>query len=281
MRIRVVTLNIWNDEGDPRRPELINRELRELRPDLVALQEVIHTDDRSQLDALLDGTGLQVTHQAQTAATAPPEAGYGGNAIATRWPHRIAELVDLRMSDAMDVPWLSIAALVPLPELGDVLFIAPTTSWRLAAESARERQAVALTDLDSRHRTALPTIIAGDFNATPDAASIRYLTGRQSLAGRSVQYHDAWAVAGDGQGHTWNIDNPNARKEIDGVIRQPGHRRRIDYVFVGGWDAHPTAYCRVTAAALAFAEPTDGIWPSDHFGVRADLDIGYSTTVSA
>jgi len=34
--------------------------------------------------------------------------------------------------------------------------------------------------------TELPTIIAGDFNATPDAASIRYLAGRQSLGGRSV-----------------------------------------------------------------------------------------------
>ena len=279
MRIRVVTLNIWNSEGDPRRLELINRELRELRPDLLALQEVIHSDERGQLDALLDGTGLHATHQAQTAAVIPPDAAnYGGNALASRWPHRVVEVLDLRMSDALDVPWLGIAALVPLPDLGEVLFITPTTSWRLAAESARERQVVALTDLESRHRTALPTIIAGDFNATPDAACIRYLTGRQSLGGRSVNYHDAWAIAGDGPGHTWNIDNPNARTEIDAVIRQPGHRRRIDYVFVGGWDTHPTAYCRVTAAELAFTEPTDGIWPSDHFGVLADLDIGYSTT---
>nr|WP_246563174.1 endonuclease/exonuclease/phosphatase family protein [Bradyrhizobium liaoningense] len=106
------------------------------------------------------------------------------------------------MSDANDVPWCSLAGTTPIPSEGELLFIAATTSWRLAAESARERQVVALTDLDARHRRTLPTIIAGDFNATPDAASIRYLGGLQSLAGRSVKYHDAWQIAGDGPGYT-------------------------------------------------------------------------------
>jgi hypothetical protein len=67
------------------------------------------------------------------------------------------------------------------------------------------------------------------------------------------------------------------RSEIDNVIRQPGHRRRIDYVLVGSWDAHPEAYCRVDTVDLTFNEPDGGIWPSDHFGVLADLDIGISS----
>jgi endonuclease/exonuclease/phosphatase family metal-dependent hydrolase len=279
MRIRVGTLNVWNDEGDPRRVELINQELRELRPDFLALQEVLHNDETSQLKPLLDGTGLHATHQAQTGAVIPARAAaFGGNAVATRWPHRIVEVADLRMSDAPDVPWFALAARVPLPELGEILFIAPTSSWRLAAESARERQAVALTDLDSRHRTELPTIIAGDFNATPESASMRYLTGLQSQGGRSVCYHDAWAVAGNGPGYTWSTENPNAASEIEKIVRQPGHRRRIDYILVGSWDAHPKAHCRIESAALAFHRPINGIWPSDHFGVIADLEIGYPAT---
>jgi endonuclease/exonuclease/phosphatase family metal-dependent hydrolase len=104
-------------------------------------------------------------------------------------------------------------------------------------------------------------------------ASIRCLTGRQSLAGRSVLYHDAWAVAGDGPGHTWTADNPNAATVIDQIVGQPDHRRRIDYVLVGSWDAHPGAGCRIEAAALAFDQPTDGVWLSDHFGVVVDLDL--------
>jgi hypothetical protein len=31
MRLRVVTLNVWNTEGDVRRPELINQEFKRLQ----------------------------------------------------------------------------------------------------------------------------------------------------------------------------------------------------------------------------------------------------------
>lgn len=274
MRLRILTLNVWNDEGDPRRFDRINRELRTLAPDLVALQEVIQTTERNQLDVLLDGTGLHGTHQARLTAVAPPYAErYGGSAIATRWPHQVVEMLDLRQSDALDVPWCSLAATVPIPGEGDLLFIAATAAWRLDAEAARERQAVALTDLDARHRQTLPTIIAGDFNASPDAASIRFLTGLQSIGGRSVRYHDAWAVAGKGPGHTWTADNPNAKSGIDQIVRQPDYRRRFDYVFVGSWHAHPKARCHIETAALAFDRPVDGIWASDHFGVVVDVEV--------
>jgi endonuclease/exonuclease/phosphatase family metal-dependent hydrolase len=278
MRLRVVTFNVGNEEGDPRRIELINRELRRLDPDLVALQEVVHTGERNQLDTLLDGMDLHRTHQAEVTATIPAGAErYGGNAVATRWPHRLVEVLDLRMSDSTDVPWYTLAVLVSLPGEGDVLFIVTTVSWRLEAEAARERQVIALTDLDARHRTALPTIIAGDINAVPDAASVRYLTGLQSLGGRSVYYHDAWAVAGNGPGRTWTVANPNAKSVIDQIVRQGDHQRRIDYVFTGSWHAHRNAYCRIDSAALAFDQPVDGIWASDHFGVVVDLDIGATT----
>jgi endonuclease/exonuclease/phosphatase family metal-dependent hydrolase len=274
MHLRVVTLNVWNEEGDSRRAGIINRELRRLNPDLVALQEVVQTSERNQLEQLVDGLDLHCTHQAQvTPAALPLVERYGGNAVATRWPHRVVEVLDLRLSDSADVPWCTLAVLVPVPDEGDLLFIVTTTSWHLDAESARERQVVALTDLDARHRTALPTVIAGDFNATPDAASMRYLTGLQSLGGRSVYYHDAWAVAGDGPGYTWTVDNPNANSVIDQIVRQPDHRRRVDYILVGSWDAHPHGHCRIDAATLAFDQPDDGVWPSDHFGVVVDLDI--------
>jgi endonuclease/exonuclease/phosphatase family metal-dependent hydrolase len=275
VRLRILTINVQNDEGDPRRLGLLNRELRRVDPDVVALQEVVRTAGRDQLGEILEGTGLHGTHQAEALAYAPTWADrYGGSAVATRWPHRVLEALDLRLSEATDVPWCTLAVSVPLPGEGDLLFLAATASWRLDAESARERQALALTDLDARHRGALPTIIAGDFNATPDAASIRYLAGLQSLAGRSAHYHDAWAVAGDGPGHTWTVDNPNTRDVIDQIVRQPNHRRRVDYVFTGSWHGHPKAHCRIRAATLAFDRPVDGVWPSDHLGVVVDVEIG-------
>jgi hypothetical protein len=96
----------------------------------------------------------------------------------------------------------------------------------------------------------------------------------QSLDGRSVRYHDAWAIAGDGPGYTWTSDNPAARGEIAPLIGQPEYCVRIDYIFVGSLEAHPDARCQVRSANQAFDQPIDGVWPSDHFGVVAELDIG-------
>jgi endonuclease/exonuclease/phosphatase family metal-dependent hydrolase len=274
MNLRILTFNVWNEEGDQRRFRHINQELRQLDPDIVAFQEV---SSRERLADLLEGTPLHALHQADAMATVPPHADrYGATALATRWPHRLAEVLDLRMSDAMDVPWATLAVVVMIPGAGDLLFIATTASWRLDAEAQRERQVLALADLDARHRRRLPTIIAGDFNADSDASSIRFLSGLQSLGGRSVHYHDAWRIAGEGPGHTWTSDNPNAESVIDQIVRQPGHRRRIDYVFTGSWHAHPDTHAYIRSARLAFHAPVDGLWLSDHFGVVVDLDIGAS-----
>ncbi len=275
MHVRVVTLNVWNSEGDPRRLDLINHELRRLAPDLVAFQEVVQTDKEKSLHRLLSQMDLHGTHQADLQDAIPPFSDrYGGTALASRWPYKVVEVLDLRLPDAADVPWATLAAVIDLPGEGEMLFIAATAAWRLHAEAARERQAVAISDLDARHRRTLPTIIAGDFNAGPDAASIRYLMGRQSLGGRSVLYHDAWSIAGEGSGDTWTIDNPNAAVGADRTVGQPGYRKRFDYVFIGGRDAHPNAHARVRSAKLCFHEPIDGVWASDHFGVVVDVDIG-------
>jgi len=188
VRVRVLTINVQNDEGDPRRSEVLNRGLRELASDLVAFQEVLRSPEREQLAELLVGLELRGTHQAEMLAYEPPFADrYGGSALASRWPYRIVEALDLRGSDAPDVPWCALAAAIELPCEGELLFIAPTTAWRPAAEATRQRQVVALTDLDIRHRRQLPTIVAGDFNAF--RFRLRRRRGAvRSLSGAAISY---------------------------------------------------------------------------------------------
>ena len=272
MRVRVLTYNVQHDAGDSRRTALINAELRRLAPDVVVFQEVRYPDESSdQLAALVDGLALRTAHQAEILAEMPPDADvYGGTAIATRWPHRILDVVDGRTPDG--IYWYTLAVSVELPDLGPVLLLTPTTFWKLDAEAWRERQMRELAALDTRHRTTLPSIVAGDFNAVPETASIRFLTGLQSLGGDSACYHDAWAVAGDGPGHTWTADNPVGAAEIERLVGQPGVRCRIDYVFVGSVPAHPDARARVVGAQLVGDRPIDGVWLSDHYGVVADLE---------
>ena len=274
MQLRVVTLNIWNVEGDRRRHHIINQELRRLKPDLLALQEVLQTPEDRTLEIIVEGLGMRTTHQQDVQALPPPYSEkYGGTAIATRQPHTVVEILDPRTPQAQDVPWATLAAVVDLGRVGEMLFIATTAAWRLAAEAAREHHAVSVTDLDARHRKELPTIIAGDLNAAPDAASIRFLTGRQALGGRSVCYHDAWTVAGHGDGYTWSATNPNARTGAKQIIGQRNYDRRFDYVLVGSWDAHPKGRAEIQSADVAFDQPVDGIWPSDHFGIVVDLKV--------
>jgi endonuclease/exonuclease/phosphatase family metal-dependent hydrolase len=269
MRIRVLTLNVQHDAGDPRRTELINAELRRLSPDLVAFQEVCYPSRSDQLARLVEGTGLaHTTHQADVLETDWND----GTALATRWPHRVVDVQEHRASADSEVHWWTLAAAVDVPELGELLFVHPATPWRLDHAAAREQQLLAAVELDERHRLRLPSIIAGDLNATPKSAGIRFLTGLQALGGRSTQYHDAWVVGGDGTGFTWTVANPLAADEIERLIGQPRHRRRIDYIFVGSAHSHPEARARVLRAELIGDGPVDGVWLSDHFGVLADLE---------
>lgn len=67
---------------------------------------------------------------------------------------------------------------------------------------------------------------------------------------------------------------PTPAGGIDQIVRQREYRNRFDYVFVGSWDAHPKAHARVQSAEIAFDQPIEGIWASDHSGVVADLEVG-------
>jgi hypothetical protein len=92
--------------------------------------------------------------------------------------------------------------------------------------------------------------------------------GLQSLNGQTTRFHDVWTVAGEGTGYTWTGENPNVPPGF-------GYGVRIDYIFLGSPRSHPDTYCNNEAVALAFDKPQDrSVWPSDHFGVVVDLEIG-------
>jgi endonuclease/exonuclease/phosphatase family metal-dependent hydrolase len=95
-----------------------------------------------------------------------------------------------------------------------------------------------------------PVVVVGDFNARPEAV------------GMPAEWTDAWA-RGDGDGFTCGqaADLANPTSTLD---------ERIDYVWVRGAD--------VTAARLVGADGDDRtvphrLWPSDHAGVVADVEV--------
>jgi endonuclease/exonuclease/phosphatase family metal-dependent hydrolase len=127
--------------------------------------------------------------------------------------------------------------------------------------AVRECSGVAL---GRRPRGGFPPILVGDFNAESESAEIRYVTGLQSLSGQSMAWLDAWRVAGGkGRGITGCDRNAYAAQEVE-------PDRRIDYVFTG-FPQRGTGLGQIEHCAVVCDEETDGTWPSDHFGVYAEL----------
>jgi endonuclease/exonuclease/phosphatase family metal-dependent hydrolase len=265
--LRVVTFNVLiaSDASGRVRQEAARQILPELRADIVALQEVTRTADWDQAAELL-GPDFTIV---DLPGRSPDDVG---ECLASRWP--------LARVDALDVPLTGAAhegmratavvaeVLVP-PPLGPLLVVHHRGTFHLQLESAREQQVVATARLVEEllaGRDDVPVVLLGDLNAPPDAASIRFLTGKQSLDGISVRYEDAWAATHpDEPGHTFTPRNPLVR-----AGQLPLERgRRIDYVLVRS-EAHGPLL-DVADCHLFGTEPVDGVWASDHFGVLADL----------
>ncbi len=262
--VRVATLNLWGRSGSwaERRSVLISG-FRELRPDLVAIQEPIKTDDYDQVVDLL-GPDFQVVHHN---ACLVGEGDHHGASIASRWPLRDVHEVDLNVSlRTADFPCTTLIAEILTPDpIGPLLFVNHLPSYQLTFEYERELQAVAAAQFIEElvGQRSPHVVLAGDFDADPEAASVRFWCGRQSLGGMSVCYRDAWESTHPGDpGHTFTPDNP--------LMANPDWPfRRIDYIFVRCADYGPTL--EVSSCARIFDAPIDGVWASDHFGVVAGL----------
>ena len=122
-----------------------------------------------------------------------------------------------------------------------------------------------------------PLILLGDFNAPSSASEIRRLKSE----GRLIE---AAEVAGLASSVTWDPErNTNIRYstqaidargdslDVNGLLSAwyDGHPRTIDHIFLNKhWQ--PTD---VTEASIILDNPDNGLFPSDHYGMLATIDI--------
>jgi endonuclease/exonuclease/phosphatase family metal-dependent hydrolase len=113
-----------------------------------------------------------------------------------------------------------------------------------------------------------PQVLMGDFNTVPEADEIRWLCGMTTLAERRVFYQDAWATVRAGEpGITWAREN--SYRSRMGWLRPD---RRIDYIFVTA--PRRDGRGQILDARVVFdAADGAGVYPSDHFGVLADVRV--------
>lgn len=247
-RVRVATLNIWHDRGPwPDRLRLIRRELADLRPAVLALQEVLE----GQAAAVAEDLGYEVTYGP---ATETDDGRLFGNALLSSEPIRDSRTYRLPGADRAE-PRSLLHTVIGTPH-GDLPVFVTHLAWEFDHSPLRQEQTASIAE---RIAELAPegAVLMGDFNAEPDSPEIRSL----GAAG----FADAWQLAGDGTaGSTFARANGFAL-EAD----EPD--RRIDYVFVHG-GRH-----RIQGTRLVFTEPDrtqdPPVWPSDHYGLVTDLAL--------
>lgn len=257
--LRVVTWNVWWRLGDwRRRADGIAGTLEHLAPDVVVLQEAWQAAGESQPAMLADRFQLHHVFGAEREDDGVEQ----GIAILSRFPFTWTKVVELPVPAAP-------ANLVVVAEVngprGPFLIFGTHLAPYFHQSALRQTQVRALADTVADHQPhPYPAIVCGDFNAAPDSDEIRLMTGRTAPARPGLVFLDAWATAGDGSpGDTMSKLNTNAAPLLIPDLRW-------DYIFVswpsgGGGAGHPVR------AWLAGTEPIDGVYPSDHFALGADL----------
>jgi endonuclease/exonuclease/phosphatase family metal-dependent hydrolase len=272
--VRIVTLNLLHggvlsgltgeDQALDERLEIVVEGLRALAPDVVGLQEAStgrrrgsvaqRLAERLGLDHHVYATSLgRLSRHPLVIRTIAGLLNFSeGPAILSRFPILDAAAYDLpRCGRTFDFRVLLAAEIAtpwgPLPVFSTHTSGSPCQTARVA-DLVRERQG------------ASPGILMGDFNAVEGSPAIRELTA-------TARFVDAYRAANrEATGATvWQrVDAP-----------EPTVRRRVDYLFLAPGTHGPG---RVVASRVVLDAPrrySDGrtLWPSDHYGVLADVAL--------
>ena len=269
--VRLMTWNLWWKFGPwEERQDPILDEIRRVDADVVSLQEVWATDGDDQAQILADKLEYNVVRS----VTADGSAQHFGNAVLSRHPLTLLAQLDLPGADGAPTARTALIVKVDRPP-APRLVVNTHLDWLYHASATRQAQLQAIVDAIDHHRETpdpenpLPSIITGDLNGQPESQEIRRLTGLDPGYHPSLIFIDCWAAVGDGSGHTWTRDNPNAAEAS-------WPRRRLDYVLVNWPRKKP--FCSPLSARLAGLGHVDEstgrreMVPSDHYAVVVELD---------
>ncbi|HTL48626.1 MAG TPA: endonuclease/exonuclease/phosphatase family protein [Verrucomicrobiae bacterium] len=251
--MKVLTWNTWQERGPWQdRWEFALGELAALDADVIALQEVFN---RAWADAVQRRLNFAELIYGDDAA---------GLVFLSRYPVSRSELrtYDTR-SPSESYRRYALHAEIQLPD-GPAAFFNTHLSWLPHDDAVREAQARELMRWAGEKAGKLPAVAAGDFNSPPVSGAIEEI--------RRHGFVDVFGSLCAGEpGLTWCNRNPYTLEECNRVSGALLPERRIDYVFFKpgkARGAHPAGIKIVLDRPDA-----RGVWPSDHFGVLATLDL--------
>ncbi|WP_212002714.1 endonuclease/exonuclease/phosphatase family protein [Chitinophaga sp. HK235] len=210
-KVKVLTYNIHHGENIKGELDLqgIANVILATNPDLVALQEVDSVTQRTkhtdQLKELASITGMYTYF----AKAMDFDGGGYGTGILSRFP--IAEAVTVPLPSAKPGAEPRVAGVITVKLPGDSLLRFASTHLD-SEKHAGDRIAQAITLAEYFRETQTPVILAGDFNATPNAKEIQIL---------KKIFTDATAQMGP----TFPADSP--RVKLDYIMYHPKHHWNV------------------------------------------------------
>lgn len=256
--VKVITINILFelDEWEQRRKLLVSGLAAE-QADLIALQEVHLTKKTG--DWLAEELGMQYVYTVPFLKLSPHSVPYG-IAILSRHPFIQQESLDLQ-SQGRFAQYVEIA-----PARQPFVFCNGHYYWHPGTHPERDKQIQLLLNWLP---TQMPVTAVGDFNGTPETSAIELM--RRHFVSAYADFH--------GQEPDYTCPTPLAgrkrRKFLRHVWRnlKVNHtlipwRGTLDYIFVN-------QHLRVDDCRLILTNSAtgDSLYPSDHFGIAADLEM--------
>jgi endonuclease/exonuclease/phosphatase family metal-dependent hydrolase len=249
MKFRIATLNAEQDHKRWHlRRDLVVEQLAAIDPDLFAMNEVcVPLQTARWIQRTMrekHGREYALVQQTRTNGLSSVEA----EALFTRLPILETGNLDFRTRDIVALVVRVLVGETPVDVYVTHLFMSR------GEESLRVYQAHQLLDWVASRDDVAARIVCGDFNATPDKPSAALMATRFRPTQTAPT---AFTPLAD---HDGSVSHPT----------WPRMDRCIDYIWVAG----PIG---VVASTVCFdkGHPTDPtIYPSDHAGVWADLQIG-------
>jgi endonuclease/exonuclease/phosphatase family metal-dependent hydrolase len=271
--LRFVTLNVlhggvfsgWHgrDEHLEARLDLVTDALAALTPDVVALQEASTTSRRGNVASRLAGRlGMNYVY-------APAAFNFfenvwlnarvvsfmdfdEGPALLSRFPITRSEAHRLPACGRAIEPRVLLFAELATPR-GRL----PVFSTHTAGNPCHTRR---VAELVRAHQGDLPGVLMGDFNAVESSEAIQALTAEAAFV-------DVFRAA--------RQNDPGSTVWQPVTVRERRAHRRVDYIFLVPGRHVPAA---VVDSRVVVDQPgalSDGtpLWPSDHYGVLAELAL--------
>jgi endonuclease/exonuclease/phosphatase family metal-dependent hydrolase len=265
-QLSIITLNTWKCDGEYRvRLRLIAEGLAALKPDIILLQECFLAQAKDKSDGantaqhlaeILNFDGyFQPAREKEREFDGNQTITHSGLAVLSRFPLNPVGAIQLPSDPADGERVAQFVSVKTKPK--PVLVVNTHLSYLPDAHDLRTQEMKRIVTRIREDRDHETVILGGDFNAEPDSAVIRWLSGLRNLKSIDMAKYGS------------ENKSPGATKLEKSGENKGKALKRIDYLYLIPRATGARFEVVSSDVVLNTPDPLTGMFPSDHLGVRA------------